>query len=640
MEAEKVVTRETVSRAMETLRRFRAGKANLDSRIVENEQWWKRRHWDYIRKSGQSPDTAQTDLEPTSGWLFNSIANKHADAMDNFPEPNIRPHEAGDRQEALHLTSIVPVLLDQNGFRRTYSKAWWRKLKTGTAVYGVFWNPRKLGGMGDVEIRSIDLLNLFWEPGVEDIQESSDLFYVTLQNNRMLEARYPQLRGRLTGDTLDVARYVYDDTVDTVGKTAVVDWYYKTGNAAGQPVLHYCQFAAGQVLYASQDDPTPTGPAGIPVSERGFYDHGRYPFVLDPLFPVEGTPAGFGYVDVCKSPQTYIDTLGKAILKNALAASTPRYFVRSDAGINEEEFLDLSKPMVHYEGSIPGDALVAIPAGGLPEIYMAVYNSKIEELKETSGNRDVSSGGTSSGVTAASAIAAMQEAGSKLSRDMLADCYEAYRQICLLMIELIRQFYSLERQFRIVGAQGAMEFISYSNRGLRPQRQTDALGNALGYRVPQFDIEVTAQKSSPYAKMSQNELAIQLYQLGFFNPELADQALAALEIMDFDTKSAVEQTVQQNGTLRDQVQRLQMAMAQVLRAREDVTGKSGGSSGKNRSSSGKTSGSSGKTSGSSGKTSGATVTVTETNSLGAPNQKEHAFVVQARQRVAESTAPR
>ena len=39
-------------------------------------------------------------VEPTSGWLFNAIANKHADVMDNFPSANVLPREEGDRAEA------------------------------------------------------------------------------------------------------------------------------------------------------------------------------------------------------------------------------------------------------------------------------------------------------------------------------------------------------------------------------------------------------------------------------------------------------------------------------------------------------------------------------------------------------------
>ena len=118
------------------------------------------------------------EIQPTSAWLFNCIANKHADAMDNYPEPAILPREESDKQEAEALTSILPLILEQNEFEETYSDAWWYKLKSGTAVYGIFWNPKKLNGLGDIEIKPIDLLNLFWEPGIKNIQDSRNLFNI------------------------------------------------------------------------------------------------------------------------------------------------------------------------------------------------------------------------------------------------------------------------------------------------------------------------------------------------------------------------------------------------------------------------------------------------------------------------------
>lgn len=72
-------------------------------------------------------------------------------------------------------------------------------------------------------IEQVDLLNLFWEPGVKDIQRSRNLFYVRLFDNEQLLADYPNLEGAL-GDDVDLAQYVYDDTVDTSNKSAVVDW--------------------------------------------------------------------------------------------------------------------------------------------------------------------------------------------------------------------------------------------------------------------------------------------------------------------------------------------------------------------------------------------------------------------------------
>ncbi|MFR6332423.1 MAG: hypothetical protein ACLUOI_28960 [Eisenbergiella sp.] len=80
--------------------------------------------------------------------------------------------------------------------------------------------------------------------------------------------------------------------------------------------------------------------------EQGWYEHGKYPFVFDVMFPEEGTPAGFGYIDIMKDCQMYIDKMGQAILKNAYLGAKPRYLSKDGAGINEEEFTDLSKDII------------------------------------------------------------------------------------------------------------------------------------------------------------------------------------------------------------------------------------------------------------------------------------------------------
>jgi hypothetical protein len=213
-----------------------------------------------------------------------------------------------------------------------------------------------------------------------------------------------------------------------------------------------------------------------------------------------------------------------------------------------------------------------ITANPLGNIYLEVVNNKINELKEVTGTRDISSGGTTGGVTAASAIAAMQEAGSKLSRDSNATSYEAYREVCVFIIELIRQFYDTTRYFRIMGTSGDYSFTGYSNVNIKPSYQGMDMGVDTGYRIPQFDIEVTAQKQSPYSKLSQNELALQFYQLGFFNPQASDSVLAALEMMDFDRKEFVIQRISQNGTMFQMLQQMQQQMIALASALDQERG--------------------------------------------------------------------
>ena len=539
------IGKEAVQKATQILQKYKEGKANLENRIIQNEQWWKLRHWESLRKD-------PNQVQPVSAWLFNCIANKHADCMDNYPHPNILPREEGDKGQAEMLSDIIPVILDQNDFEETYDEVNLYKLKNGTGVYGVFWDSSKLNGLGDIAIEKVDIIQLFWEPGITDIQESRNLFHVELMDNDTLVGKYPQLQGKLGTATIDIAKYIYDDSVDTTEKSVVVDWYYKKQNSQGKPVLHYCKYVNDEVLFATENDPR--------YADRGFYDHGQYPFIFDPLFRVEGTPAGFGYIDVGKSAQEYIDRGNQAIMQNMLANSRPRHFIRSDGAVNEQEYADMTKDFIHVDGNLGQDSILPVNGKPLSDIYVQVIENKINELKETTGNRDVSTGGSTSGVTAASAIAAMQEAGSKLSRDSNKASFRTFRKICLMVIELIRQFYDLPRCFRIIGMNGTAEFVQYSNAGIVPQSQGNDFGLDMGLRIPLFDIEVTAEKESPYTRMSQNELALQLYSAGFFNPQLADQALACLEMMDFDRKDEMMQRISQNGGMYMMMMQMQQQM--------------------------------------------------------------------------------
>lgn len=609
-----VIGVEQLRTASTTLLRYKQGKANLERKIVENEQWYKLRHWECLRGE-------KKEVQPASGWLFHAIANKHADAMDNYPIPNILPREEGDKGEAEMLSSIVPVLLEQCDFEQVWSEVWTYKLKTGTGVYGVFWDPSKLNGLGDVVIRKVDLLNLFWESGVTDLQKSQNVFHVELMDNEVLKAQYPQLENKLGGgDTGEVARYFYDDTVDVSDKSSVIDWYYRK-RVGGRTVLHYCKYVNDVVLFATENDPS--------YAERGWYDHGQYPFVFDVLYPIEGTPTGFGYIDIGKDAQEYIDRGNEAILRNMLVNARPRFFVRDDSAVNPEEFADLTRDFVRVSSGVGDDSIRPISGQVLSDIYVSILNNKIEELKETTGTRDISTGGTTSGVTAAAAIAAMQEAGSKLSRDSIKASYRAYRKVVLMVIELLRQFYTLPRCFRILGENGTARYVKYKNSGIQLQKEEGVMGGEAGYRLPLFDIEITAEKASPYSKMGQNELALQFLSAGFFHPQNADQALACLDMMDFDRKQFVMQKIAENGGMYRQMMAMQQQMLMLAQMVDQMRGSHlseqlaaqfGGTAAP--------------------ATPGGTVSARSAAALGGSKESsENTSTKKARQRVAESTTP-
>lgn len=533
------------------LMEYKNGKNSVDRRIVSAQQWWKLQNWERIEHERGTQGCKRE--KSATGWLFNCILGKHAEAMESFPEPVILPRMEEDKDEAEILSDIIPVILNINGFEEEYSKAIWQKFQEGTGAYYVGWDKTKCGGLGDIAIRNISLLNLFWEPGVEDIQDSENIFFVQLVNNRRLEEQYPQLKGKLQAAYLKPAEYRADDTITTDGKSVLVDWYYHKWDG-DRKILHYCQFVGHEILYSTENN----------GETDGLYQHGEFPFVLDPLYPVHGSPAGYGLIDICADAQTDIDTLNQAMVQNAVVTSTPRFFIMSDGAINEDEFADWSRPFVHVNGGLGENSIREIEVSGIQGNALDMLTRKIEEIKFITGNSDVATGATPSGVTAASAIAALQEAHGRSSKDSTKSSYRGTSKIYNLTVELIRERYDMPRQFRILGPNGQQRFISYTNAKLQEQMVMGGMGLEPGLRKPVFDIEVRSERETTYSRLSQNELAVQFMQMGVFNPQLTDQSLMMLDMMDFRGKEELMEKVERMGTMQQtlmQVSQIAMALA-------------------------------------------------------------------------------
>ena len=545
-----------VLKASEILRKYKEGKARLEQKIIANEEFWKLRQWNYMNNGND-------DFKPATAWLWSCIQSRYSDAMDSYPTCNFQPRQEDDKAEALKLSAIVPVILEQNRYEDVYSDIVWYTLKHGGCIQGVFWDGSKHNGLGDVSVKKIDFINFFWEPGITDLQESQNIFNTELISNDILEQRYPQCVGKLGGNNITLAKYLYDDNVDTSDKSVVVDWYYHT-YVKGKKTLQYVKYVNEIVLYATENeiagpekvtiDPETgiplTIPLDKPLAEKGLYDHGLYPFVSMALYPVEGSICGYGITDIGRDTQIQIDQLNKAIVDNAIQGATPRYFVRDDGSINMEEFQDASKQFVRVEGNISDDFIRAIEHKHLDGIYSNFLTQKIDELKYVTSNQDYNNGVAPSGITAASAIAALQETAGKNARSSNKTFHRAFRDVCYQIVELIRQFYDIPRTFRINPDGMQEQFVPYDNSGLKPQAQM-TMGMDMGLRLPEFDIDITSEKANPYKKMEINDLALSFYNAGFFNPQMTDQALACLNMMDFNKKDEVMKKISENGTLAE-----------------------------------------------------------------------------------------
>ena len=553
------IDKEAIIKAGEILMRYRSGKSSIEHRIIASQQWWKLRNWQMIELE-RGTRGAQA-VKSTTAWQWNCIVGKHADLMDIYPEPIFLPREESDKQEAEMLTDVIPLILQLNHFEETYDACCLQKLLEGTGAYGVFWDKSKLNGLGDVAITKVNMLNLYWEPGISDIEDSKNVFFVYLADDDDLISRYPQLEGKLGSNTYLTAEYLTDDSIPKDGKSIVVDWYYKKW-VNGKQVLHICTFCNEEILYSTENN-------GM---IDGLYDDGEYPFVLDVMYRVEGSPGGYGIYDITKDTQTDIDTLNQAMVLNAVVNATPRHFIKKDGSVNEAEFLDVSKPFIHVNGMLGDDSIRPVTTPQMSGYVMNMLQQKIDEIKFTTGNTDVNNGGVPAGVTAASAIAALQEESGRTSKDTGRGTYRAFTKIVAKVQSRVRQGYDVARMFRITGKSGADEsYVAFDNSGLKPQPLMNGMGLEGNMRLPVFDIEVRAQRENAYTKLSQNELALQFYNMGFFLPQNADQSLMCLNMMEFKGKDELMASVRKNGTLLDMLTRIAQVAAVAMQSANPET---------------------------------------------------------------------
>lgn len=547
-----------IGKAVEDLQKYADGKRSVDNKATENQMWWRLRHWDAISEVNEGQ---KAGVSVGSAWTINSLLNKHADIMDSFPKPNILPREPDDEGEAQMLTSIIPTVLQQNDYEQVYRQMGWDFVIDGACITGVFWDKSKHEGMGDIAITNVDVHNLFWQPGVQDIQDSDKVYHVSLEDVDAVRMMYPEIADKIgPEDNGTIVKYIHDDNIDTSNCVPVINMYYKKTIAEEIPtgavdengipmsvsvpktILHLAIIVGDQLAFCSENEPG---------YEEGFYAHGKYPFVIRRCFPIKDSPWAFGYLDIMKNPQKDIDKLDQAIIKNALMKARPRFWAKKNAEISVDDFADWDKEIVEVGAGNLGESLKQIDIDTVPPAAQNHLVQKIEELKETSGNRDFSQGSTASGVTAASAIAALQEAGSKLSRDVNKELYRGSREEYYLIIELIRQFYDETRSFRIDDGMGGYTFADYNNHGIKAD--TPLPDGTIRHRRPIFDIEVTAEKSSPFSRAAQNETAKELYGMGLFAPENSQPALVCIDMMEFEGKDKVKQQIEQNSIFLQQM---------------------------------------------------------------------------------------
>lgn len=488
---------------------FRNAYADEWQRLTHCERMYRGEHWHDI------PTEDPNEPRPVTPVLQATIENITADLMDQVPEAVIRPESAADGEIARIVEAVIARNHDTIGYPVLYRKLAHDLLVGGYCVQEVGYDSTLNGGLGGAFLRQVDTMSILFDPLVTDLQDGRAVFKFSLRPREWVKMHYPKEAERIHEDVAALTDAPVDEVLkpDRSDSLLLLEYWWKEYEAeTAETRVHMALLCGGVVLSDSRT-----------VKPEGYFAHGRYPFVLTTLYERKGSALGFGVVDLFGTQQRYADKLDQLVLKNAFMASHNKLLVTEASGFDRDDLKDWSKE-VHFGESLNGITWFSTPP--LPPYLISYIQSIRENIKEESGANETSRGTANRGVTAASAIEALQEASTKRARMASSQLHESFREAVRMEIEVEREFNFFLRPVTVTVEGEPKEVLFDSQRMCKPMLD--------GVRLPiEFSVSIKAVRQNRFSAASQNELMLSLLGLGALSTR------QAIELMVFEGKEQV-----------------------------------------------------------------------------------------------------
>ena len=502
---------ELIERCYTLFEEFRQAYASEWERQDRNDRIYRGEHWEEMH-GGEMDDEERP--EPMTPMVQSIIENVQADLMDGFPHAEITPESPEDREIADVVGAIITQNHDAQNFRAEYRKLCHDLLTQGWCVAESGYDTHAYNNIGMAFTRYVNCRNILIDPEVEDIQDARAVFKFQPSTIQRMEEMYPEFEGRFESDVYDLLlqndKKVQKDSTKNV--LLIEYWWREYDEENERYRVHMAKCAGHQLLEDSRR-----------AKPEGYVSTGEYPFTITALMRRKGSPLGIGLADSFGRMQMQADRMDQIVEMNALMASRNKMLVARNSGFDTEDLQDWSKE-VHLGDQLNG--VTWFPTPPLPE-YIIQYSQMLRQTaRDESGANDFSRGNTASGVTAASAIAALQEASGKRSRMIKDQLHESYKECVRREIEFEREYNILPRHVLIV--RGGEEIpMTFDSTMLSRVSET-------GVTVPiEFFISIKVETQRQWQVQTHNELMLQLAQLQIIDPQML------IENMIFEGKESI-----------------------------------------------------------------------------------------------------
>lgn len=520
-------------------------------RLDDNSRVYNGDHWYNFGDKNPQNDSLP---RPNIPILSSAIENLKADYNDEFPEAVITKESVHSDALAKVLTAVVRQELDLCDFEVEYGNIVQDILQDGWGCFEVGYNPDANGGMGGSYIRSVMNKNFLCDPAVRDLQDGRACFKIDMKPKYWFKQRYPEQFPFMKEDR-EYIQFNHETITDADNNMSnstfslIEIWVREYDPETCRHKVHFAKVAGHQLLELSTTD-----------YPDGYYSHGMYPFVITSLFPQRGTELGLGLVDIFKDPQRFSDKAVQIILANLYRAAKPRIVVDENYLSNPEEVLDADVEVIRTRGNV-AQAYAWQQTQPLPNTAFGVVDYLTGTIKNESGTNDQSRGQTSAGVTAASAITALQEMSTKRSRMGAQRLQHSFRKAVYMLLDVIKEKHLVPRQLEIT-LNGTPVAVKFDRKWMAEQLK-DADGTPL---VP--FVAIKSARQTRYSKMAHNELVLQMMQTtnGTTDPVIM------LEAIQGDEMESILDTIRkaQKGGMLNLMRQVEEQAAQIQQMGEQL----------------------------------------------------------------------
>ena len=417
----------------------------------------------------------------------------------------------------------------------------------GTAVWFVQWNGKE-GEYGNINIKPIDPFNIFPDPLAENIDNSEYIVYATYKNANQLKQMFPNKASAIEGSRINMSELVANrDENDSQEENQVLvlemwcrDWTTMDENVKDEQVLKYPK---GRVITCLPE-------LGIILDDKkNPYKDGKFPFVLMKNYDVPFKFWGVGEVEQILSPQIYINELTNQIIDNAKSTANMQWIIDKNSGIGQGKLTNRPGLVIRKN---PGSEVRRDTPPPMPTYVRETIDVMKADIQDISGVLDSLKGEKQTGVVAASAILALQEASQSRIRLKIKIMESNLSELANMVYSRMQQFWKLDRWVRITDIEG------------------NPLFREIGQRVLQndYDLKVQAGSTMPVNKNAMMDLMIRLAQTNAEDGLPVVDRKAILEYLPVGDKKAITERFSELQAKQEQQQLEQQQAEQQLQQQQ------------------------------------------------------------------------